>query len=221
MEGKRQSFVNYVRPYVSSWLTRLDSEFLGQKNIRVLDLGAGSCTISLFVSERPYVSEVVAADISSKRMQQILPDTHALVGGNLNKLSFQEIDFNELLPFKNNSFEVVVMDASLHHSRNIWVTLSEIRRVLAPGGIFVAQREAYTSPLTHWITFRRLLASPEVAAGVSENAYLVSQYDYYLRANGFIPEFLPVYETWTFKLLFFLNGIAFSKYNIIARSTKL
>jgi ubiquinone/menaquinone biosynthesis C-methylase UbiE len=136
------------------------------------------------------------------------------------KLSFSEIDFNDPLPFQDNEFDIVVMDAALHHSRNLWITLSEIRRVLKPGGFFIAQREAYTSPLTHKITFKRLLESPEAAAGVSENAYLKSQYDYYLRVNGFLPEFQTVLTNWKFKALFFLNGILFSKYNIIARSTK-
>lgn len=220
MEGSRQDFVNYVKPYTSNWLARLDRDFANKTNVSALDLGAGSCTISLLLSDKAYITNVIAADISNVRMQQIVPETHKIVGGNIQKLSFREIDFNDPLPFADNEFDLVVMDASLHHSRNIWVTLAEIRRVLVPGGLFVAQREAYTSPLTHWITFRRLLASPEVAAGVSENAYLVSQYDYYLRANGFIPEFLPVFESWKFRMLFFLNGILFSKYNIIARSTK-
>jgi ubiquinone/menaquinone biosynthesis C-methylase UbiE len=220
MEGAVGRFVDYVRPYVHVWLPDVRQRFSGRDAIRVLDLGAGSCTISLMLSAEPFVASIAAADISANRMEKIVPETHSIVGGDLSKLSFHEIDFNVALPFEDSSFDLVIMDAALHHSRNIWETLTEIRRVLKPKGLFVAQREAYTSPLTHWITFDRLLKSPEVAAGVSENAFLVSQYDYYLRVNGFIPKFQAVYERFIFKALFFLNGIAFSKYNIMAESTK-
>ena len=220
LHGQASKYTREILAYTNAWLPKIANQVGSQTKLNVLDLGAGSCTTSLAISKMPFVTAITATDVSAQRMEAMSRETLEHVGGDLSKLSFREIDFNAALPFADNEFDLVVMDASLHHSRNIWVTLSEIRRVLVPGGIFVAQREAYTSPLTHWITFRRLLESPEVAAGVSENAYLVSQYDYYLRANGFLPEFLPVYESWKFKMLFFLNGILFSKYNIVARSTK-
>jgi ubiquinone/menaquinone biosynthesis C-methylase UbiE len=213
-------FVSYIKPYADAWLPNMRQNFANRSDVRVLDLGAGSCTLSLMMSDEPYVSTIEAVDISAKKMTDLSKLVHKEVGGKPEKLSFSEIDFNDPLPFADDEFDMVVMDAALHHSRNIWVTLSEIRRVLKPHGYFVAQREAYTSPLTHKITFRRILESPEAAAGVSENAYLKSQYDYYLRVNGFIPEFQTVLTDWKFKLLFFLNGILFSKYNIISRSTK-
>jgi ubiquinone/menaquinone biosynthesis C-methylase UbiE len=213
-------FVSYIKPYASAWLPQMRKNFRERKNVKILDLGAGSCTLSLMMSEEPYVESIEAVDISARKMSQLSELVQKEVGGKSEKLSFSEIDFNDPLPFEDNAFDLVVMDAALHHSRNIWVTLSEIRRVLKPNGYFVAQREAYTSPLTHKVTFRRILESPEAAAGVSENAYLKSQYDYYLRVNGFIPEFQAVLTDWKFKALFFLNGILFSKYNIISRSTK-
>lgn len=220
LEGMAEAYAPEVILYASSWLSRYREELSGRGPLRVLDLGAGSCTTSFVLSKEAFVGEVCAADISAVRLESMSRQTHKVVGGEIGKLSFHEIDFNHPLPFEDDDFDLVVMDAALHHSRNIWDTLTEIRRVLKPGGLFVAQREAYTSPLTNRITFKRLLASPEVAAGVSENAYLPSQYDYYLRANGFEPRFLPVYDSLKFKLLFFLNGILFSKYNIVARSTK-
>jgi ubiquinone/menaquinone biosynthesis C-methylase UbiE len=220
LAGQADSYVPHVIHYTRAWLAACRPELSKKSDLQVLDLGAGSCTTSFMLSKEAYVGRVAAADISAQRLRSMSLETEKVVGGDRSKLSFHEIDFNEKLPFADDSFDLVVMDAALHHSRNIWETLGEIRRVLKPGGLFVAQREAYTSPLTNRITFRRLLASPEVAAGVSENAYLPSQYDYYLRANGFEPKFLPVYESLKFKLLFFLNGIVFSKYNIVARSTK-
>ncbi len=220
LEGQAEAYAPQIVFYANAWLDRCRAELSGRGPLRVLDLGAGSCTTAFVLSKEEFVGEVAAADISAARLESMSLETHKVVGGDRSKLSFHEIDFNLSLPFADNSFDIVVMDAALHHSRNIWETLTEIRRVLKPAGLFVAQREAYTSPLTNRITFRRLLASPEVAQGVSENAYLPAQYDYYLRANGFEPRFIPVYDSLKFRLLFFLNGILFSKYNIVARSTK-
>lgn len=220
LEGQASSYAPQIAFYTRAWIDNIRPELEGRTGLKVLDLGAGSCTTSYVLSQEAFVGEIAAADISAARLRTMSEETRAVIGGDASKLSFHEIDFNRPLPFADDSFDIVVMDAALHHSRNIWETLAEIRRVLKPGALFVAQREAFTSPLTNRLTFKRLLASPEVAAGVSENAYLPSQYDYYLRANGFEPRLLPVYESFKFRLLFFLNGIVFSKYNIVARSTK-
>lgn len=220
LEGQAEQFAPRIAAYAEGWLRLCRGDFEKLSGLRALDLGAGSCTTSFVLSKEPTIKEIVAADISALRLRTMSQETHKVIGGDPSKLQFREVDFNEPLPFADDEFDLVVMDAALHHSRNIWDTLQEIRRVLKPDGYFVAQREAYTSPLTNKITFRRLLASPEASAGVSENAYLRSQYDYYLRVNGFEPKFVPVYESVKFRLLFFLNGIVFSKYNIIARSTK-
>jgi ubiquinone/menaquinone biosynthesis C-methylase UbiE len=137
-------FVSYIKPYAAAWLPAMRKNFTGRSDVRILDLGAGSCTLSLMMSEEPYVESIEAVDISAKKMTQLSELVQKEVGGNAEKLSFSEIDFNDPLPFEDNAFDLVVMDAALHHSRNIWVTLSEIRRVLKPNGYFVAQREAYT-----------------------------------------------------------------------------
>ncbi len=213
-----RDYRGYVLPYITAWYGAV-RPMLPPK-AALLELGAGTCTTALTVSKEDFVGEIVVSDISAKRMKGLSMRTNELVQGDISRLSFVESNFNDPLPFPDDRFDLVVMDAALHHSRNVWVTLAEVRRVLKPGGVFVAQREAFTSPLTHWITFDRLLASPEAAAGVSENAYLKSQYDYYLRVNGFEPRFMPVLTNWKFKLLRFANGWLFSKYNIVSRSTR-
>jgi ubiquinone/menaquinone biosynthesis C-methylase UbiE len=220
LEGQAEYYRDYIAPYTAQWLPEIREAFAGRRDIRLLDLGAGSCTTSLVLSVESFVASIAAADISVHRMRRMSEEVARTMDCRPEKLEFHEIDFNRDLPFADDSFDLVLMDAALHHSRNIWHTLGEIRRVLVPEGHFVAQREAFASPLTHRVTFRRILESPEAAAGVSENAYLKSQYDYYLRVNGFVPHFGAVFPEKKFKLLFFLNGLLFSKYNIVARSTK-
>ncbi|MBN1288163.1 MAG: methyltransferase domain-containing protein [Actinobacteria bacterium] len=50
----------------------------------------------------------------------------------------------EALPFKDGSFDGVFMVAALHHLPNPEAALKEVKRVLKPGGIFVAGTEPNT-----------------------------------------------------------------------------
>ncbi len=43
----------------------------------------------------------------------------------------------EDLPFENESFDVVIMDAVLEHIPNVGAAFSEVGRILKPGGVFV------------------------------------------------------------------------------------
>jgi ubiquinone/menaquinone biosynthesis C-methylase UbiE len=199
-----------------SYEARLRGSFPGGP-LRVLELGAGSCGLSLLFSRWPEVDEVVCLDISRARMEAPLPLSRSCLGGDPGKLRILEGDFNSPLPFPDRSFDIVAFDASLHHSRSIWTTLGECRRVLREGGRLAAQRENTVSPLRARLQLRRLLASPEVRAGVSENAYLREQYEYYLRAAGFETEYRPLRKTLLKKALFFLDGVLFADGTFLGR----
>ncbi len=209
-------YVQDIATFFDGWANERKRWFEGRDDVRVLELGAGSCAMSLMASLEPWSGEIVAGDISVARMEQIRPQAQAMFGGKLEKIRLTEIDINEPLSFPDQHFDLVMMDGTLHHSRAIWFTVSEIHRVLKSQGHFVAQREQFVAPLTSRIKLKRLLATDEVMNGVSENAYLKEQYEYYLRANGFDVRFLPVLPSAKFKALGFLNGLAFSKYNIVA-----
>ena len=203
--------------YTDQWTRELNLLFPQRSGLEMLELGAGTCGTSLLASKSDKVQGICASDISSKKMKDHVDRTAAHVGGNKEKIRFQEIDFNTGLPFAEKSFDLVVFDAALHHSRNIWATLEECFRITRDDGYVIAQREAFLSPLSFKIATRRMIESKEVAYGVSENAYLLAQYDYYFAANGFSMKAYPVYPNWKFSLLRPLNGLLFSKYNMIAK----
>jgi ubiquinone/menaquinone biosynthesis C-methylase UbiE len=214
--GDIPAFVDLISFYVANWAQDRKRWFGNRSDVRVLELGAGSCTVSFLLSREPWIGEIVAGDISTARVDQFRPFVGALVGGDTAKIRFAEIDMNERLPFPDHHFDLVVMDSALHHSRAIWTTLAEVHRVLRPKGRFVAQREHYLAPLTSRLKMKRMLDSDEVRNGVSENAFLKEQYDYYLSAHGFKASFRPVYPSPLFRSLSFLNGLAFAKYNLLA-----
>jgi ubiquinone/menaquinone biosynthesis C-methylase UbiE len=209
-----------VTKYIAAFESRLNG-FGAGRSLKVLELGAGSCVTSLFLSTRAYVAQIVCLDISLRKMQEVFSSSVQAVGVcSPGKISMIEGHFDARLPFPDEHFDTVIFDGALHHARSMWSILEECKRVLRPGGVLIAQREQYLGTATARLKLARLLQTPEVQAGVSENAYLRAQYEYYLRAVGFNSvTFLPVAETTLQRMFCFLNGLLFSKWVIWAHSS--
>ena len=96
---------------------------------RALDLGIGDGRLAAALK----VSELTGADVSAvaiDRARRRLPDA---------RLAHVEPD--EPLPFPDGEFDLVLCTETLEHVRDTQLALSEIRRVLRPGG-----RLALTTP---------------------------------------------------------------------------
>jgi ubiquinone/menaquinone biosynthesis C-methylase UbiE len=210
------SHVGVVSGYLDTVTPALREKAEGLANIDILELGAGTCLTSLMIRKRIPNARLTCLDISLSRMSKLIEEMARFVGTFHQEVQLIEADFSVGLPLQEARFDLVLFDASLHHSRNIWCTLRECRRVLRSGGVVVALREQYLAPLTYRFALKRLLRTPEVRAGVAENAYLKDQYAYYLRAAGFEPTFYPVHPSSKWLLLSPLNGIAYSKWSIWA-----
>jgi ubiquinone/menaquinone biosynthesis C-methylase UbiE len=99
---------------------------------RVLDLGCGEGTFSGLAAEGG-AGSVIGADIAEAalaRARRAHPE-----------LSFQRLDPDRPLPLADNGFELVWASEVIEHVADTALWLSEVRRVLAPGG-----RLAITTP---------------------------------------------------------------------------
>jgi SAM-dependent methyltransferase len=63
-------------------------------------------------------------------------------------------DANDMSRFADDSFDLVLSNATLEHDRFFWRTLAEVRRVLRPGGHFVVGVPGYSA----WAPVRRARA---------------------------------------------------------------
>lgn len=99
---------------------------------RVLDLGCGEGTFSGLAMEGG-AGSVIGADIAEAALDRARP-AHP-------ELSFQRVDPDRPLPFADNAFELVWASEVIEHIADTAVWLSEVRRVLVPGG-----RLAITTP---------------------------------------------------------------------------
>lgn len=99
---------------------------------RILDLGAGQGQDSRFFAEHGY--EVVSTDFE----ESALLENKAKLSGDLEQtITLRLVDLRTVLPFEDESFEVVYTHLSLHYFDQETTTriFGEIQRVLKPGGV--------------------------------------------------------------------------------------
>ena len=89
---------------------------------RALDLGCGDARLT----QELRAGEVTAADVSRVALGRA---RSRLVGARL-----AELTPDAPLPFEDNCFDLVLCTETLEHVRDTQLFLSEIRRVLGPGG---------------------------------------------------------------------------------------
>lgn len=74
---------------------------------------------------------------------------------------------NDLGVFEDASFDLVVSNATLEHDKHFWLSLGEMRRVLAPGGLLIIGAPGYVT-------------DPDGDHGKSTHTYRVHyHFDYY------------------------------------------
>lgn len=100
-------------------------------NARVLDLGCGAGHVSFAVA--PNVANVVAYDLSDEMLAVVAKE--AAQRGLSNLQTRQGVV--ESLPFEADSFDFVLTRFSAHHWSDLPKALSEMRRVLKPGGTMI------------------------------------------------------------------------------------
>jgi ubiquinone/menaquinone biosynthesis C-methylase UbiE len=111
---------------------------------RALDLGVGDGRVATAI----HATHLVGADVSQvalDRARKRLPDAELVL-----------IEPDEPLPFADNEFDLVTCIETLEHVRDVQLALSEIRRVLRPGG-----RLALTTPASsRWRVLLRGMEHP-------------------------------------------------------------
>ncbi|MGH7457164.1 MAG: methyltransferase domain-containing protein, partial [bacterium] len=105
---------------VQNWMARE----IGNRKLRVLDAGAGSGWMSRCLAES---HEVVAIDVNA--------GPHGLAALSSAQRHFMAVQAElDRPPFASNSFDVVIVNASLHYARGLERFFEQIERVLRPSG---------------------------------------------------------------------------------------
>jgi ubiquinone/menaquinone biosynthesis C-methylase UbiE len=99
--------------------------------LRIADLGAGNCWLSYRLSLRGHLP--VAIDILADPLDGLAAGRHYQERAAFSRVNAEFDD----LPLASGSLDLAIYNASIHYSTDYRRTLTEMRRVLRPGGQFV------------------------------------------------------------------------------------
>jgi ubiquinone/menaquinone biosynthesis C-methylase UbiE len=182
---------------------------------RILEIGAGAAWFSAELSKLPTVVEITATGSSPKLLKEEAPKVFRLLGAHAAKITRMPADFYKL-DFPDNYFDFVVCSAVLHHAASVLQLLCEAKRVLKPGGQFVAIREPVW-PLIKVKPLRKAWTNRSAAAP-NERFYTLAEYRRFFAHAGLELAVKRVNLSRGFKYYFdeMVNGLTHARYAFVA-----
>jgi len=150
----------------------------------ILEIGAGNCWATARMAENNYC---VALDILN--LPPIGLEAGQVFIENKN-IYFERVLADMLnLPFKDSVFDYVLISSSLHHSSDVKKTLSQINKLLKPGGKLILLNEPSRGLFG---SEERRQVDLDVNGGLNEGRYTINQWKKLFNAGGFAAKiFLP------------------------------
>jgi ubiquinone/menaquinone biosynthesis C-methylase UbiE len=120
--------------------------------LSVADLASGIGWTSSLLSRLPNVGRVHAVEISQHRLELLFPQAVRMFAGDWTKISRNLGSFYQL-KLANASLDIVFLSSAFHHAENPLRLLTEVDRVLRPGGRLILIGETHIS---RWAVARRI-----------------------------------------------------------------
>jgi ubiquinone/menaquinone biosynthesis C-methylase UbiE len=211
-----QEWLRCVREELPKYIPFLTNKCGVEFRGRVLEIGAGAGWLSAELSKLPRVVEIYTTDHMARVLKENAPKVFDLLDAHTAKITRIPGDFHHL-EFPANHFDFVVSSAVLHHAGNVVQVLREAKRVLKPGGQFVAIREPVW-PLVK-IKSRARMLQKLVATGIDERFYTLSDYREFFRQAALPLEVKRVNLAQGFKYYVnkMVNGFTHARYAFIGR----
>lgn len=116
------------------WRKKVVKMIVAAKPQNILDIATGTGDLAIKFAENTAAMKIVGLDISEGMLAVARKKTSGTPISE--RISFIKAD-SEDLPFKDNSFETITVSFGIRNFESLEKGLSEIHRVLTPGGLFV------------------------------------------------------------------------------------
>ena len=149
-------------------LRRLSEWLADDNSAELLDVGCGAGHASFTAA--PLVNSVTAYDLSEGMLTVVAQEAQKRGLHNITCAQGPA----EILPFAENSFDIVISRYSAHHWHDMQAALMEIRRVLKPGGRFIMMDIASPGKaiLDVWLQTIEMLRDPSHIHNYSQGQWL-------------------------------------------------
>jgi ubiquinone/menaquinone biosynthesis C-methylase UbiE len=107
---------------------------LGPNTGRLLDAGTGTARIPILLAQRCPEYQIIAIDLAENMLK--LGQTHVDAAGLSAQIELALVDAKNL-PYPAASFDMVISNSIVHHLPDPLPFLSEVQRVLKPGGVLL------------------------------------------------------------------------------------
>jgi len=191
-------------------------KFIPSNNLSILEIGSGNCWVINRLAKNNYCIALDMFDLPPKGLES------GKVFIKHQTSYFERVIADMIkLPFKDGSFDIVLISSALHHSSDLSSTLKEINRVLKSDGKLILLNEPSTGLIPG---AERKQIETDLENGVNENRYTIKEWKKAIKKDGFtIKIHLPenifgilLYKNGFFKLIgIFLSRIPKSFLNII------
>lgn len=166
--GSSDAIVGKLEPLTKEWFERIEeyryetepfihsiAQFPRHHGKKLLEVGVGAGTDHLQWARSGL--QCFGVDLTDAALEATRT-RFAMYGFSSN---LQRLDA-EVLPFPDASFDIVYSWGVIHHSEKPEFIVSEIRRVLKPGGLFIGMMYGRRSPLVFkfWVKFALLAGKP-------------------------------------------------------------
>jgi ubiquinone/menaquinone biosynthesis C-methylase UbiE len=102
-----------------------------QKDSKILDIGCGSGKqCFLFYKALEGEADITGGDVNPELLEQARLE-NAKIG---NRIKFIDLNFNQRFPIEDNQYDLLTSCFAIYYSENILFTISEMHRVIKPGG---------------------------------------------------------------------------------------
>ena len=180
---------NYMATDRSYWRQQVvvKSQLITGRNFSgtVLEIGAGSGWCSSLLSTVPRVDKVYCSDYDPVSVDKLMPQVQKVLGADSSKIQRVLGSFNSL-PIENE-IDLLISIGALHHSENLFVTLTECFKALKPGGWLVASEPTYPDTETNQqINARYKKEDPASLKKYGRIALHEENSDHYYRLSEFL-----------------------------------